>query len=134
MEITTYRDSDMWIYRVVMAALAFAALFAGAHYLGRYLHEDDAYGIAHGDREPGAEGRLKVAQQLARGYADTKGFDELKVELGGDDLASAHVTPHPIDKNAPFVGLAAAILVFFGASEGGRVWARKQAAHRQQGR
>jgi hypothetical protein len=133
-EITTYRDSDMWLYRVAVAAIAFAATFAAGHFLGRYLHEDDAYGLAHGDREPGAEGRLKIAQQLANGYSDTKGYTELRAELSADEQAGARATPHPIDKNAPFGGIAVGVLAFFLAAENGRVWARKQAAHRQQGR
>ena len=41
---------------------------------------------------------------------------ELEAELPGEERGVAHATPHPIDKNAPFVGLGAAVVPLYTTS------------------
>jgi hypothetical protein len=123
------RQSDIWIFRIATAGVAFAIVFFGGRPLGQYLHVQEAEKIAHHERS--LKDQKDDAKILANGYADTEGYHYLETELTLEERQAAFVKPHWIEEWRLKLAAGAAVIVAFMGGESARIWAAKREGQRR---
>jgi hypothetical protein len=119
---------DVVLYQIFIGLIAAAVVFCGGKFGGRYLHEQKAQTVLHGDRPDTPEAKHELSVQLSKGYSDTRAFDEVKGNLTGPELNAAYVEIHWGEKYCIHGAVAGLILGFLLSHEAGRVHARKKAS------